>query len=216
MEISATQVKELRGRTGAGLMACKSALQEAKGNLDKAITILRTSGLAAAAKKSGRVAAEGAVGSYIHAGGRIGVMVEVNCETDFVAKNKDFQAMVRDIAMHVAASNPRFVRREDVSKEEVEKERSIYREQALASGKPEKILDKIVSGKLDSFFRENCLLEQQFVKDPDHTIQEVVHEAIVKLGENMSIRRFVRFGLGEGLETRQDDFATEVSAQAGT
>ena len=162
------------------------------------------------------ISAEGAVGSYIHAGGRIGVMVEVNCETDFVAKNKDFQAMVRDIAMHVAASNPRFVRREDVSKEEVEKERSIYREQALASGKPEKILDKIVSGKLDSFFRENCLLEQQFVKDPDHTIQEVVHEAIVKLGENMSIRRFVRFGLGEGLERRQDDFATEVSAQAGT
>ena len=216
MEISATQVKELRSRTGAGLMACKSALQEAKGSLDEAITILRTSGLAAAAKRSGRVAAEGAVGSYIHAGGRIGVMVEVNCETDFVAKNKDFQAMVRDIAMHVAASNPRFVRREDVSKEEVEKERSIYREQALASGKPEKILDKIVSGKLDSFFRETCLLEQQFVKDPDRTVQEVVHAAIVKLGENMSVRRFVRFGLGEGLERRQDDFATEVSAQAGT
>jgi len=215
MEISATQVKELRSRTGAGLMACKSALQEAKGSLDEAITILRTSGLAAAAKRSGRVAAEGAVGSYIHAGGRIGVMVEVNCETDFVAKNKDFQAMVRDIAMHVAASNPRFVRREDVSKEEVEKERSIYREQALASGKPEKILDKIVSGKLDSFFRETCLLEQQFVKDPDRTVQEVVHAAIVKLGENMSVRRFVRFGLGEGLERRQDDFATEVSAQAG-
>jgi elongation factor Ts len=215
MEISASQVKELRSQTGAGLMACKSALQEAKGNLDDAITILRTSGLAAAAKKSGRAAAEGAVGSYIHAGGRIGVMVEVNCETDFVAKNKDFQVMVRDIAMHVAAANPRFLCREEVSKEEVEKERSIYREQALASGKPEKVLDKIVSGKLDSFFQENCLLEQPFVKDPDHTVQEVVHAAILKLGENMSVRRFVRFGLGEGLERRQDDFAAEVSAQAG-
>ncbi|TDI43301.1 MAG: translation elongation factor Ts [Acidobacteria bacterium] len=215
MDISATQVKELRGSTGAGLMACKSALQEAKGNLDEAVRILRTSGLAAAAKKSGRAAAEGAVGSYIHAGGRIGVMVEVNCETDFVAKNKDFQAMVRDIAMHVAATNPRFLRREDVSEEEVGKERSIYREQALASGKPEKILDRIVKGKLDSFFRENCLLEQQFVKDPDRTIQEVVHQSIVKLGENMSIRRFVRFGLGEGLEKRKNDFAAEVSAQTG-
>lgn len=215
MKISAAQVKELRALTGAGLMACKSALKEAEGNLDKAVTILRTSGLAAAAKKAGRVAAEGAVGSYIHAGGRIGVMVEVNCETDFVAKNKDFQTMVRDIAMHVAAANPRFVRREDVSQKEVEKEKNIYREQALASGKPDKILDRIVSGKLDSFFQENCLLEQQFVKNPDKTVQEMVHEAIVKLGENMSVRRFVRFGLGEGLEKRQNDFAAEVSAQAG-
>jgi len=215
MEISASQVKELRSRTGAGLMACKTALGEAKGNLDEAVTILRKRGLAAAAKKAGRTAIEGAVGSYIHAGGRIGVIVEVNCETDFVAKNKDFQTMVRDIAMHVAASNPRFVRREDVSEDELEKERRIYREQALASGKPEKVVDRIVSGKMDAFYQENCLLEQQFVKDPDHTVQEIVHAAIAKLGENMSVRRFVRFGLGEGLENEQGDGAAQVSAEAG-
>jgi elongation factor Ts len=215
MEITASQVKELRERTGAALMACKSALQETKGDLEAAITLLRTKGLAAAAKKAGRVAAEGAVGSYIHAGCRIGVMVEVNCETDFVAKNEAFTALVKDIAMHVAAANPRFVRRDDVSGEILEKEMSIYKEQALASGKPEKVLDKIVEGKMNRFYQENCLEEQPFIKDSEHTVQEIVHNLIAQLGENIRIRRFTRFGLGEGLEKRQDDFAAEVQAQAG-
>ena len=214
MEIKATQVKELRQQTGAALMACKSALQEAKGDLDNAVTILRTRGLAAAAKKSGRAAAEGTVGSYLHAGGRIGVMIEVNCETDFVAKNEDFHALVRDLAMHVAASSPRFVSREEVPAKEVEKERQIFRDQAKASGKPEKILDKIVDGKLDRFYSEHCLLDQPFVKDPDRSIKDVVNAAVLKLGENIQVRRFVRYGVGEGLEKRKDDFAAEVQAQS--
>jgi elongation factor Ts len=214
MEIKATQVKELRQQTGAALMACKSALQEAKGDLDNAVTILRTRGLAAAAKKSGRAAAEGTVGSYLHAGGRIGVMIEVNCETDFVAKNEDFHVLVRDLAMHVAASSPRFVSREEVPAEEVEKERQIFRDQAKASGKPEKILDKIVDGKLGRFYSEHCLLDQPFVKDPDLSIKDVVNAAVLKLGENIQVRRFVRYGVGEGLEKRKDDFAAEVQAQS--
>ena len=214
MEIKATQVKELRQQTGAALMACKSALQEAKGDLDNAVTILRTRGLAAAAKKSGRAAAEGTVGSYLHAGGRIGVMIEVNCETDFVAKNEDFHVLVRDLAMHVAASSPRFVSREEVPAKEVEKERQIFRDQAKASGKPEKILGKIVDGKLDRFYSEHCLLDQPFVKDPDRSIKDVVNAAVLKLGENIQVRRFVRYGVGEGLEKRKDDFAAEVQAQS--
>jgi len=214
MEIKAIQVKELRQQTGAALMACKSALQEAKGDLDNAVTILRTRGLAAAAKKSGRAAAEGTVGSYLHAGGRIGVMIEVNCETDFVAKNEDFHVLVRDLAMHVAASSPRFVSREEVPADEVEKERQIFRDQAKASGKPEKILDKIVDGKLDRFYSEHCLLDQPFVKDPDRSIKDVVNAAVLKLGENIQVRRFVRYGVGEGLEKRKDDFAAEVQAQS--
>jgi len=214
MEIKATQVKELRQQTGAALMACKSALQEAKGDLDSAVTILRTRGLAAAAKKSGRAAAEGTVGSYLHAGGRIGVMIEVNCETDFVAKNEDFHVLVRDLAMHVAASSPRFVSREEVPADEVEKERQIFRDQAKASGKPEKILDKIVDGKLERFYSEHCLLDQPFVKDPDRSIKDVVNAAVLKLGENIQVRRFVRYGVGEGLEKRKDDFAAEVQAQS--
>lgn len=215
MEIKATQVKELRERTGAALMACKNALKESQGDQDKAVTLLRTQGLAAAAKKSGRAAAEGTVGSYLHAGGRIGVMIEVNCETDFVAKNEDFQGLVRDLAMHVAASDPRFLSREQVPPDEVEKERQIFRDQAKASGKPEKILDRIVAGKLDRFYSEHCLLDQPFVKDPDRSIQEVVHAAVLKLGENIQVRRFVRYGVGEGLEKRKDDFAAEVQAQSG-
>jgi elongation factor Ts len=215
MEITATQVKELRQRTGAALMACKEALKESQGDLDKAVTVLRTRGLAAAAKKSGRAAAEGSVGSYIHAGGRIGVMIEVNCETDFVAKNEDFHGLVRDLAMHVAASSPRFVTRESVPAAEVEQERQIFKDQAKALGKPEKILDKIVDGKLERFYAEHCLMDQPFVKDPDRSIQDVVHAAVQKLGENIQVRRFVRYGVGEGLEKRKDDFAAEVQAQSG-
>ena len=197
MQISASQVKQLREQTGAGMMACKSALLEAEGNLDQAVTILRTKGLAAAAKRSGRATAEGAVLSYIHAGGKIGVLVEVNCETDFVAKTDDFKGLVRDVAMHVAASRPTWVRREDVPAEITEKERHIFREQALATGKPEKVLDRITDGKMDRFYSEVCLLEQAFVKDPDRSIQEVVHAAVAKLGENIQIRRFARFELGD-------------------
>jgi elongation factor Ts len=216
MAISATQVKELRDQTGAGMMECKAALQEAQGDLDGAVDILRKRGLAAAAKKTGRAAAEGAVGSYIHAGGRIGVLVEVNCETDFVAKTEGFVALVKDIAMHVAASSPRYIGREEVGAEILEKERQIYREQALATGKPDKVIERIVDGKLDRFFSEVCLLEQPFVKDPDRAVRDVVHEAVAKMGENIRIRRFARFGLGEGLEKRREDGAAQVEAQAGT
>jgi elongation factor Ts len=216
MGISAKQVKELREQTGAGFMECKSALQQAQGDLASAVDILRKRGLAAAKKKTGRAAAEGAVGSYIHAGGKIGVLVEVNCETDFVAKTKGFLALVKDIAMHVAASSPQFVGRAEVGPDVLAKEREIYREQALAAGKPEKVVDRIVDGKMERFYQEICLLEQPFVKDLERTVQDVIHEAVAKMGENIRIRRFVRFGLGEGLEKRQDDFAAEVKAQAGT
>ncbi len=200
MAIGAQQVKELRNRTGAGIMDCKSALTEANGDIDKAIEILRTKGLAKAAKKAGRIVSEGLVGSYIHAGGKIGVLVEVNCETDFVAKTDDFKQFVKDIAMHIAASSPQFVKREDVPEEVKDKERKIYETQAKEAGKPEKIIDKIVSGKLDKFLSEICLLEQPFIKDPDKTINDLLQETIAKLGENISIRRFVRYQLCEGLE----------------
>jgi len=182
--------------------------------MEKAIDLLRTKGLAAAAKKAGRVAAEGVVGSYIHAGGKIGVLIEVNCETDFVAKTEEFQQLVRDIAMHVAASEPRFVRREEVTDELLERERAIFREQAQASGKPANVVDKIVDGKMDKFYSENCLLEQAFVKNPDQTVGELVTEAVAKIGENIQVRRFVRFRLGEGIEKKSTDFAAEVMAQA--
>ena len=215
MEITASQVKELRDRTGAGMMECKSALKETGGDVDKAVDVLRKRGLAAAAKKAGRTAAEGAVGSYIHAGGKIGVLVEVNCETDFVAKTEDFQQLVRDIAMHVAASNPRFVAREDVDASMMEHEREIYREQALASGRPENVVEKIVDGKMGRFYAEHCLLEQPFVKDPDKTVSQMIQSAVARMGENIMVRRFTRFGLGEGIEKRKDDFAAEVQAQTG-
>jgi elongation factor Ts len=215
MTITANQVKELRERTGAGMMDCKKALEEAGGDMDRAIEVLRKRGLAAAAKKAGRVAAEGAVGSYIHAGGRIGVLVEVNCETDFVARTDDFQDLVRDIAMHIAAAEPRFVSRDEVTDEVLETERRIYREQALEQGKPEAMVDRIVEGKLGKFYGEAVLLEQPFVKDPDKTVQELLVEKIAKIGENIQVRRFSRFRLGEGIEKRQDDFAAEVAAQSG-
>jgi elongation factor Ts len=213
MAISAAQVKELREKTGAGMMDCKKALQEANGDMDKAVEILREKGLAAAEKKAGRIAAEGLVESYIHAGGRIGVLVEVNCETDFVAKNADFQAFVKDIAMQIAAMAPKYVRREEVPAEEVEKEREILRTQALNEGKPEHIVDKMVAGRLEKYFQQVCLLEQPFIKDGDKTIDQLVKEQIARIGENISIRRFVRYELGEGLEKREDNFVEEVMAQ---
>jgi len=212
--ISAADVKALREKTGAGMLDCKKALEEANGDMTKAAEILREKGLAAAAKKAGRIATEGLVESYIHGGGRIGVLVEVNCETDFVAKNDQFREFVRDIAMHIAAANPRWVRREEVPEEEIEKEREILRNQALNEGKPAHIVDKIVEGRLNKFFEENVLLEQAFVKDPDKTVQTLLNEKIATIGENISIRRFARYELGEGLEKKQTNFAEEVMAQA--
>jgi elongation factor Ts len=203
----------LREKTGAGMLECKKAREEAGGDMEKAIEILREKGLSAAAKKAGRIATEGLVDSYIHAGGRIGVLVEVNCETDFVAKNEEFKAFVKDIAMQIAASSPRYVRREDVPQEELDKEREVLRAQALNEGKPEHIVDKIVEGRLNKYFEEVCLLEQQFIKDPDKTVSELLNEKIAKIGENISIRRFVRFELGEGLEKKETNFAEEVMSQ---
>ena len=212
MQVTAQQVKELRERTGAGMMDCKSALVEAEGDLERAAEILRKRGLAAAAKKAGRVAAEGAVGSYIHGGGKIGVLVEVNCETDFVARTDEFQQLVRDIAMHVAAADPRYLSRDEVTEEVLAKEREIFRQRALDEGKPENVVDRIVEGRLGKFYAEAVLLEQPFVKDPDKTVQEMVAEKIAKIGENIKVRRFSRYRLGEGIEKRADDFAAEVAA----
>jgi len=191
-------VKELRERTGAGVVDCQKALAENDGNLEKAITFLREKGLAAAAKRSGRAAAQGTVGSYIHGGGKIGVLVEVNCETDFVARTDEFQRLVKDIAMQVAAANPRYVRRDEISETEKEKERAIYRVQTEQSGKPAAVIDKIVEGKLDKFFSEVCLLEQPFIRDPSKTIEQLVKEAVARTGENVIVRRFSRFQIGEG------------------
>jgi elongation factor Ts len=195
--ISAQAVKELRERTGAGMMECKGALTEAGGDLEAAIDILRAKGAAKAAKRADREAREGAVGSYIHMGGKIGVLVEVNCETDFVARNDAFQALVRDIAMHIAAAAPVAIRREDFPAELVERERNVYREQMKESGKPEQIWDKIVDGKLEKFFAEQALLEQPFVKNPDLTMGQLITEAASKTGEKIEVRRFTRFALGE-------------------
>jgi len=213
VEVTAAMVKELREKTGAGMMDCKRALSEAEGDMERASEVLREKGLASAAKKSGRVAAEGIVEAYIHGAGRIGVLVEVNCETDFVAKNEDFRSFVRDIAMHIAAASPQYIRREEVSSDAIEKEREILRAQTLNEGKPEKIVDKIVDGRIDKFYKDVCLLEQQFVKNPDKTIELLVKEKIVQIGENISIRRFSRFVVGEGIEKAESNFAEEVMAQ---
>ncbi|MGG1311159.1 MULTISPECIES: translation elongation factor Ts [Cohnella] len=213
MAVSAADVKTLRERTGAGMLDCKKALEEAGGDLTKAAEILREKGLAAAAKKGDRIATEGRVESYIHGAGRIGVLVEVNCETDFVAMTDQFKEFVRDLAMHIAAANPKYVRREEVPQDVLDKEREILRNQALNEGKPEKIVDKMVEGRLNKFFEENVLLEQAFIKDPDKTIQTLLNEKIATIGEQISIRRFVRFELGEGLEKKQDNFVEEVMAQ---
>lgn len=200
-EVSAAQVRELRERTGAGMLDCKKALTEAGGDMDKAIQLLREKGLATAQKKAGRVASQGMVGSYIHAGGKIGVLIEVNCETDFVARTTEFQELVRDLAMQVAAASPRWVRREEVPAEVIEAERNIYRTQAASSGKPAQVVEKIVEGKLEKFFSESCLLEQPFIKDPERTVGQLVTEAISRIGENIVVRRFARFQLGELSET---------------
>lgn len=210
--ITAAMVKELRERTGAGMMDCKKALTETKGDLEKAIEFLREKGLAAAAKKAGRVAAEGLVESYIHGEGRIGVLIEINCETDFVAKTDDFRQLCKDLAMQVAAAKPEVVSREEVSQDAIEKEKEILRAQALNEGKPEKIVDKMVEGRIEKYYKEICLLEQAFIKDPDKTIQAVVNEKIAKIGENISVRRFVRFEVGEGIEKQVTDLAAEVEA----
>ncbi len=202
MEISANSVKELREKTGAGMMDCKRALTEAAGDFAKAEEWLRQKGLSAAAKKAPRVATEGAVGSYIHLGGKIGVLVEVNCETDFVARNELFQAFVKDVSMHIAASNPLYLRREDVPPEVVEKEREIAKAQLKEQGKPEHIWEKISEGKIDKFFKEICLLEQPFVKDPDKSVGQLTTDAVAKLGENIQIRRFSRYQVGVGPEVK--------------
>jgi len=213
-QITAQMVKELRERTSAPMMDCKTALTETQGDMEKAIDFLRKKGLAAAAKKAGRVAAEGAVGSYIHGGGKLGVLVEVNCETDFVARTDEFQELVRDIAMHIAAAEPRFVRREEVTEDVLAREREIFRDQALASGKPPAVVEKIVTGKMEKYYAEYVLLEQPFVKDSDKTVGQIITEKVARIGENIQVRRFTRFKLGEGIEKRQDDFAAEVMAQA--
>lgn len=197
MAISAKEVKELRDRTGAGMMECKSALEEAKGDMEAAIDILRAKGAAKAAKRAGREASEGVIGSYIHMGGKIGVLIEVNCETDFVAKTDQFQQLVRDIAMHIAASNPSAIRREDIVAEVLDREKSVYREQMRESGKPEQIWDKIVDGKIEKFFAESTLLEQPFVKNPDQTVGQLITEVSAKTGEKIEVRRFARYALGD-------------------
>ena len=213
MQVTAQMVKELRERTGAPMMQCKTVLQEVGGSIEDAIEMLRKKGLAAAAKKAGRIAAEGAVGSYIHAGGKIGVLIEVNCETDFVGRTDEFQQLVRDIAMHVAASDPRFVSREEVTEEVLAQEKKIYSEQVLESGKPEHLVERIVTGKMEKFFGETVLLEQDFIKNPDQTVGQMISEKVAKLGENIKVRRFERFKLGEGIEKKSEDFAAEVAAQ---
>jgi elongation factor Ts len=206
--VSAQQVKELRDRTGAGFTACRDALVDAKGDVEQAINILRKKGQAAAAKKAQRATSEGLVSSYIHAGGKIGVLVEINCESDFVARTDDFQRLCHDVAMHIAALDPRFLRREEVTQEVLDREREIAREQAKATGKPDPVIEKIVNGKMEKFYEENCLYEQHFIKDEGTTVKELVDQAIAKMGENITIRRFSRFKVGETDATSQSPVAT--------
>ncbi|KPV41721.1 elongation factor Ts [Thiohalorhabdus denitrificans] len=217
MSISAQDVKTLRERTGAGMMECKKCLEEAGGDMDKAMEVLKQKGLAQAEKKAGRTAAEGVVTSYIHGNGKIGVLVEVNCETDFVGKNEDFQNFARDIAMHVAASNPEYVRREDIPEERVQEEKDLIKSQSeeTVAGKPEHVVDQILEGKLNKNLSAITLLDQPFVKDPDKTVGEYTKEVVAKLGENIRVRRFVRYEVGEGIEVEQKDFAEEVKEQLG-
>ncbi len=213
MEITAGMVKELRETTGAGMMDCKRALVETDGNMEKAIDALREKGLASAAKKAGRIASEGIVEAYIHGGGRIGVMVEVNIETDFAAKNQDFKDFCHDVAMQIAAYNPQYVRREEVPAEQIEKEKEILKAQAIQEGKPAAIAEKMVAGRIEKYYAEVCLLEQSFIKDPDKTVDQLLKEKIALIGENMNIRRFVRYELGEGLAKKEENFAEEVAKQ---
>src|SRR5215471_10408912 len=218
-EISAAAVKALREKTGAGMMECKKALSESGGNEERAVEILRERGLASAKKKEGRVAAEGVVGSYIHMGGKVGVLVEVNCETDFVARGEEFQQLVKDIAMHIAAAEPRYVTREEVTADVLDKEREIARAQARNdpknANKPDQVIDKIVEGRLNKFYEEFVLLDQPFIKDPAQTVGELVTEKVAKSGEKVTIRRFARYKMGEGLSKRDDDFQDEVAKLAG-
>jgi elongation factor Ts len=210
--ITAEMVKELRERTGAGMMDCKKALVETGGDMEKAIDFLREKGLAAAAKRAGRVAAEGLIESYIHGAGRIGVLLELNCETDFVAKTDEFKALAKDIAMQIAASNPSFVRREEVPAEIIEHEREVLRAQAINEGKPANIAEKMVEGRVEKYYKDVCLMEQAFIRDPDITISRLITDKISKIGENISIRRFTRYQLGEGIQKKSGDFAAEVMA----
>ncbi len=212
MEITASMVKELRDKTGVGMMDCRKALQETNGDVEKAIDYLREKGLSKAAKKASRIAAEGIVESYIH-GGRIGVLVEVNTETDFVAKNEDFKAFVKDLAMQVAASNPQYVSREEVPAEVIEHEKEVLKQQAVNEGKPEEIAHKMVEGRIKKYYTEVCLLEQPFIKDPDKSVQDLLNDLITKIGENIKVRRFTRYEVGEGLEKREENFADEVAKQ---
>ena len=213
--ITAELVKQLRERTGAGMMDCKKALTKADGDIEKAIEFLRESGLAAAAKKAGRIAAEGIVDAYIHGNGRIGVLVEVNVETDFAAANQEFKQLVKDVAMQIAAAKPEYVRKEDVPADVLEKEMNILRVQARNEGKPEKIIEKMVEGRIEKFYKEVCLLEQPWIKDPDKTIKQLITEKIATIGENINVRRFARFERGEGLAKKEENFAEEVAKQIG-
>jgi elongation factor Ts len=214
-EVSANVVKELREKTGAGMMDCKKALTESGGDFAKAEEVLRKKGLSAAAKKSSRAATEGAVASYIHMGGKIGVLIEVNCETDFVARTDGFQALVKDLAMHVAAASPLYVKREEVPPEVISKELEIAKAQMREQKKPEAILDKIAQGKVEKYYEQTCLLDQPFVKDDKKKVSEVITDAVAKIGENIQVRRFARFVLGEGLEKKQENLAEEVAKAAG-
>ena len=208
---TAQDVNKLRQATGVGMMDCKKALTETNGDFDKAVVYLREKGMAAAAKKADRIAAEGAVTSYIHMGGKIGVLVEVNCETDFVARSDNFQALCKDIAMQIAASNPKYIRREEVPAEVVASEREIALQQAINEGKKPEFADKIVNGRIEQFYKEVCLMEQEFVKDPSKDVTQVLNEAVLQIGEKITVRRFVRYEMGEGLEKRQDNLAEEVA-----
>lgn len=218
-EITAAAVKSLREKTGAGMMECKKALIEAEGNEERANEILRERGLASAKKKEGRVAAEGVVGSYIHMGGKVGVLVEVNCETDFVARGEEFQQLVKDVAMHIAAAEPRYISRDEVTSDVLDKEREIARAQAKNdpknANKPDQVIDKIVEGRLNKFYEEFVLLDQPFIKEPSQTVGELVTEKVAKTGEKVTIRRFARYKMGEGLSKREDDFQDEVAKLAG-
>ena len=213
MAITANQVAELRAKTGAGMMDCKKALDETQGDMEKAIDLLRKSGAAKAAKRAGKIAAEGKVVSYIHGEGKIGVLLELNCETDFVGRNEKFGELATDIAMHIAAMSPKYVVREEVPVEEAEREMNIYREQLKAEGKPAEIVEKILAGKMNKYYSEICLLEQAYIKDEDKTIKKLLEEKTAEIGEKISLRRFVRYELGEGLEKKQTDFLAEVAEQ---
>ncbi|MGO1367918.1 MAG: translation elongation factor Ts [Senegalia sp. (in: firmicutes)] len=214
MAVTAAMVKELREKTGVGMMDCKKALVETDGDMEKAVELLREKGLSKVAKKSDRIAAEGLIESYIH-GGRIGVIVEINSETDFVAKNEGFKDFAKDVAMQIAAQNPEFVSRDEVPSDKIEAEKKVLKQQALNEGKPEKIVDKMVEGRIEKYYKEVCLMEQPFIKDSDKTIKDLLNEKISTLGENIKIRRFTRYEVGEGIEKKEENFAEEVAKQMG-